>query len=43
MLDHQLSYLPAYFQGKFNFHGSFWGGFPISATKGEKITNTKNA
>ena len=27
---HQLSYLSAYFQGKFNFHGSFWDVFPIS-------------
>ena len=43
MLDHQLSYLSAYFQGKIYFHGSVWGGFPISATKGGSFTETENA
>ena len=42
MVDHQISYLSAYFQGKFYFHGSFWGGFPISAAKGS-LTETGNA
>ena len=26
MLDHKLSYLSAYFQGKLSLYGSFWGG-----------------
>ena len=25
--------MSGYFQGKFNFHASFWFGLPISATK----------
>ena len=40
MLDHHLSYLSAYFEGKFNFHDSFWDKFQISATKGRNLTET---
>ena len=43
MSDHQLSYLSAYFQGKFNFHDTFWDGFLISATKGRILTETERA
>ena len=43
MSDHQLSYFSAYFQGKFNFHDSFWDGFPISATNRRNSTETENA
>ena len=43
MSDHQLSYLSAYFQGKFNFHDTFWDGFPISVTIGRNLTETENA
>ena len=40
MQDHQLLYLSAaYFQGKLNFHGSFFN----SATKGRNLTETENA
>ena len=40
MLDHQLSYLPAYFQGEFSLYGSSWGGF--LATKGRDLTETED-
>ena len=35
--------MSAYFQGKFNFHDSFWDGFLISGTNGNNLTNTENA
>ena len=37
------TYLSAYFEGKFNLHGSFWDVFPISATKGRMFIKTENA
>ena len=43
MLDHQLSCLSAYFQGKLNSLGSVWGGFLIAATEGIDLTETENA
>ena len=37
----QLSYLPVWVQGKFSLYGSFWGGFPMSATKQRNFTKRK--
>ena len=43
LMSDQLSYFSAYFQGKFNFHDSFWDGFPISATNRSSLAETENA
>ena len=37
----QLSYLPVWVQVKFSLYGSFWGGFPMSATKQRNFTKRK--
>ena len=41
----EIFVLATYFQGKFNFNFQwlFWGGFPISATKGRNLTETEKA
>ena len=35
MLDHRLSYLFAYFQGKLSLNGSFWGELKWGKTKNQ--------